>query len=128
MIPQKRKRNGKPRQYPEELKQRVLQTIIQEGIGASDAAIRFGISRESTVRNWINSYNKNLLTLPPESETTAELKELSKSELEQKVKELEKLLKYEKMKTEVLDTMIDIAEEELKISIRKKSDTKQSKN
>ncbi len=55
------------------------------------------------------------------------MQELSKEELEKKVKDLEKQLSYEKMKSEVLDTMINIAEKELKISIRKKSNTKQSK-
>ena len=127
MIPKKRKRTGKPRKYPEDFKQKVLEVIITEGIGASEAALRFGIASESTIRNWINKYNQNLLSLPMESEISVKLNSLSKKELEQRVKELEKLLSHEQMKTEVLDTMIDIAEKELKISIRKKSVTKQSK-
>jgi hypothetical protein len=45
--------------------------------------------------------------------------------LENKVKELEKLLDYERLRTTALNTMIDIAERELKISIRKKSGAKQ---
>ncbi len=67
-----------------------------------------------------------MLSLSPEPEICPELKALSKKELEQKVKELEKLLKHEKMKSYVLDTLIDVAEENLIISIRKKFDTKQS--
>ncbi len=46
-------------------------------------------------------------------------------ELEQKLKALEKDLAYEKLCTKALNTMIDIAEKELKISIRKKSGAKQ---
>jgi transposase len=45
--------------------------------------------------------------------------------LQAKVKELEKALEYEKMRTLALDTMINVAERDLKISIRKKSGTKQ---
>ena len=55
------------------------------------------------------------------------MQELSKEDLEKKAKDLEKQLSYEKMKSEAFDTMIKIAEKELKISIRKKSDTKQFK-
>lgn len=128
MIERKRKRNGIPRKYSEEFKRKVLDVILTERIGSSEAALRFGVSAESTIRNWINKYNQNLLSLSPEPVKTKELKELSKAELEQKIKELEKLLAYEKMKTEVLDTMIDIAEEDLEIAIRKKSVTKQSRS
>jgi len=40
---------------------------------------------------------------------------------------LQKQLSNSELKTEALETMIDIAEEELNISIRKKSGSKQSK-
>ena len=88
---------------------------------------RFGVKNESTVRNWITKYNQNLLSLPEKQNNTSDMQELSKEDLEKKVKDLEKQLSYEKMKSEAFDTMIKIAERELKISIRKKSDTKQFK-
>jgi ribosomal protein L29 len=68
-----------------------------------------------------------LLSLPEKQVNTPDMQELSKEELEKKVKDLEKQLSYEKMKSEAFDTMINIAERELKISIRKKLNTKQSK-
>ncbi len=46
-------------------------------------------------------------------------------QLEQRIKELEKQLEYAKMKDVALNTLIDVAEKELKISIRKKSGSKQ---
>ena len=46
--------------------------------------------------------------------------------LEAKIKELEKALEYEKLRSLALDTMIDVAEQNLKISIRKKPGAKQS--
>jgi hypothetical protein len=41
-------------------------------------------------------------------------------ELEAKIRELEKSLAYERLRTIALDTMIDVAERDLKITIRKK--------
>jgi transposase-like protein len=48
-------------------------------------------------------------------------------QLKRKIRELEKALETANLKSYALSTMIDIAEKELKISIRKKSNTKQSK-
>jgi hypothetical protein len=45
-------------------------------------------------------------------------------ELEAKVQKLEQQLEYEHLRTLALDTMIDIAERDLKIPIRKKSGAK----
>ena len=45
--------------------------------------------------------------------------------LEKHIKQIEKQLEAAQMKATVLDMMIDIAESKLKISIRKKSGTKQ---
>jgi transposase len=45
--------------------------------------------------------------------------------LEKRVKELEKQLELARMKIVALDTMIDIAEQDYKLEIRKKSGPKQ---
>ena len=105
-----------------------MQAIIEEGLRPTEIVRRFGVKNESTVRNWINKYNQNLLSLPEKPDNNSDMLELNKEDLEKKVKDLEKQLSYEKMKSEAYDTMIKIAERELKISIRKKSDTKQFKN
>ena len=56
MIKNVRKWAGSPRTYSDELKEKVLMTIIEEGIGATEGKIRFGIKNESAIRNWINKY------------------------------------------------------------------------
>ena len=127
MIKKVRKRTGSPRTYSEEFKQKILRAIIEDGLMPTEIVRRFGVKNESTVRNWINKYNQNLLSLPEKQVNTSDMQELSKEELEKKVKDLEKQLFYEKMKSEAFDTMINIAERELKISIRKKLNSKQSK-
>lgn len=52
------------------------------------------------------------------------LNDESKEKLLSRIKELEKMLEMEKLRTEGYELMIDIAERELKIPIRKKSNTK----
>jgi len=46
-------------------------------------------------------------------------------ELSARIKELEKALEYEKLKSLAYNTMIDIAEKEFNIPIRKKPGTRQ---
>ena len=54
------------------------------------------------------------------------LKGLTEEQLRKKVLELEKSLEYEKLRTEALDMMIDIAEKQEGVCIRKKSGAKRS--
>ena len=50
--------------------------------------------------------------------------QLSPQELEKKVEELQKLLEDSQLKNQMYQRMIDLAEEELKINIQKKFDTR----
>jgi transposase len=50
----------------------------------------------------------------------------SPSTLQARIEELEIQLKHAELKSEMLETMIDLAEEEFKLDIRKKSGTNQS--
>jgi transposase len=52
---------------------------------------------------------------------------IEENQLNNKIKKLEKELEEANLRSYALSTMIDVAEKELKINIRKKSDTKQSK-
>jgi len=73
------------------------------------------------LRKWIKQYSSDiLLTLPVMTE-----KERQKLDAAHKrLKQLEKQLEDAQMKNIALETMIDIAEEQLKIVIRKKSGPK----
>src|SRR5688572_13781303 len=77
---------------------------------------------EALIRNWIRDYSSDLdFTFPVMTE-----KEKAKLEAAHKrLKELEKQLEDAQMKNIALETMIDLAEDQLKISIRKKSGPKQ---
>jgi len=77
---------------------------------------------ESLVRSWLYRYSSPvLLTLPVMTE-----KERQQSQaLEKRLKALEKQLELAQMKNIALETMIDVAEEQLKTPIRKKFGPKQ---
>ena len=76
----------------------------------------------SLIRGWMKKYSSDIdFTLPVMTE-----KEKAKLDAAHKrLKELEKQLEHAQMKNIALETMIDIAEEQLKIVIRKKSGPKQ---
>lgn len=106
----------------------LVREIVSGRITQKEALSRFdfGYKNEDTARrmltDWIKQYNPSIpVTLPVMSE-----KERQKLEaLQKQVKELEKQLENAQMKNVALETMIDVAEEQLKIKIRKKSGPKQ---
>ena len=69
-------------------------------------------------------YNTSSMNSSPNQSTSAEQ---SLKELEQKVAALEKQLRWEQLRSEALNTMIDIAEKDLNVSIRKKPGAQSSK-
>ena len=79
-------------------------------------------SGEVSIRQEISTF-KSVTNIEPEMKNP----KLSPDQMEQRILELEAHLKQEQMRSTVLDKMIDLAEEDLKISIRKKSGAKQSK-
>ena len=85
-----------------------------------------GISDMYTINNWINAYRKQvekgLITLPSMKK---ELKD-DPDAIKKRNKELEKALKEGNLMILSLNTMIDHAEKNLNIAIRKKRSTKQS--
>jgi translation initiation factor 2B subunit (eIF-2B alpha/beta/delta family) len=89
---------------------------------AKERLMEFYKDPSSLLHTWRKKYASDIvLTLPIMTE-----KEKQKVEaLREQLKKAEKQLEDAQMKNIALETMIDIAEEQLKISIRKKSGPKQ---
>jgi hypothetical protein len=103
----------------------VVREIVSGRMSQKEAIERFQLNQKSgysLLDGWIKRYHPSIaVTLPVMSE-----KERQKLEaLQKQVKELEKQLENAQMKNVALETMIDVAEEQLKIKIRKKSGPKQ---
>jgi transposase-like protein len=118
----------KVKHFTDEFKLQVVQEYIDTDLSQVELQKKYGIKGNASILNWMRKFglegpNENLIeirqVMSKETEKTSH-----ERELESKVKELEKLLEYEKLRTTALNTMIDIAERELKISIRKKSGAK----
>ncbi len=90
----------------------------------SEAKKRFSLPSHFTklYKNWQKKYSDEIhLSL-----STMDSKDrVNNEKLEQRIKELEKQLEKSQMKNVALNTLIDIAENELKINFRKKLGAKQ---
>lgn len=74
------------------------------------------------VRDWCERYKPEIsLTLP----VMTEAEQLKQEALQRQIKQLKKELEEAQMKNIALETLIDVAEEQLKIPIRKKAGVKQ---
>jgi len=77
---------------------------------------------DALLRDWIKRYAPQIdVSLPVMTEKERQKQEL----LLKRVKQLEKQLEDAQMKNIALETLIDVAEEQLKITIRKKAGAKQ---
>lgn len=111
--------------FSDELKLKVVQEYLQTDQSRQQIMQKYNIRGGGCISNWMRKFG---LSYPTEEQIKVNnqvSKESRKTpqerELEQKLKTLEQELEHEKLRTKALNTLKDIAEEELKISIRKKS-------
>ena len=115
--------------YSDDFKYQVVQEYLNSDFSQQELLDKYSIKGHGSITKWMRKFG--LLDEPIKRQnhhtTMRETSKKSPQELalEAKVKGLEKALEYEKLRSFALDTMIDIAEDKLKISIRKKSGTKQ---
>jgi len=116
--------------YSLSLKLQIVQEIEQGLLTTTGALDRYGIQAASTVRNWLRKFGNfdYQYTIAQGMSKTPEQRIL---ELEQQVKLLEKqknraeyLAERADKKAILFDMMIDIAEKEFNIPIRKKQEPK----
>jgi len=122
-----------------DIKQQAITEYLTKGTTFRDLAAKYGVSR-TTINKWVQihqgihniaatanqqKYYLTGMNSKPENISSADFKK--QKELEQKIALLEKQLAWEKLRADALDTMINIAEKQLDISIRKKSGSQQSK-
>jgi len=110
-----------------EVEVRKIAKEIQEGqISIRGACFRYGMSR-NTLKKWLMRISVSSLEEDLSRQIFSEMKEEKQvAALERKVKELTKALQTAQLKIDGLETMIRVAEQELRIKIRKKSGAKRS--
>ncbi|MBI3221288.1 MAG: hypothetical protein HYZ44_17390 [Bacteroidetes bacterium] len=122
-----------------ELKNQIIQEYLNTGCGYRKLQAKYGISR-TTICNWVQvyqgvhnlhptnlqqkHYSNPMAKKAKEDQAATSEKE---AELLKKIATLEKQLAHQELRAEVLDTLINVAEKQLNISIRKKPGTQQSR-
>src|SRR6185295_20178396 len=113
-----------------DLKNKIIQEYLSKGCGFRELAVKYGISR-TTICKWV-AIHQGIHNLPPTEKqvkySTSSMNsspkkdniatDASTKELQQKIALLEKQLQFEKLRADTLDTMINVAEQQLNISIR----------
>lgn len=120
-----------------DIKQQCITEYLTQGVGYRKLAAKYGVSR-TTINKWVmihqGIHNLPLSEKQVKYNTSSMNSSKSKPSLEQlqnmeamqaKIALLEKQLQWEKLRADALDTMINIAEKQLDISIRKKSGNQQ---
>lgn len=112
-------------EFPEELKEKVIGLVLYHKQSAKEVARKYDLPNVHIIANWIKIYKKKLekgaIILPPMEKP----KRKDTKALKLRIKQLEKSLTKANVLIYGLNSMIDYAEKELKVPLRKKPGTKQ---
>ena len=128
-----------PQLYSEAFKRGVVEEYLRTGAPKLHIQKKYGIPFMSAIHTWMKRYGykdihgkvvyfevaNQIDPIEVGSKSTGKASHQPKqTDLEKRIKELERQLEDEKLRSEAYRLMIDIAEKELKIPIRKKPNTK----
>jgi transposase len=120
---------AKVNQYTDEFKLQVVQEYLNTDLSQRDLMKKYNFGGTNNITKWMRKFD---LQAPSEQQKELQRtmekqheKTTYEQELEDKVKKLEQQLEFEQFRTLALNTLIDVAERDLKISIRKKAGAKQ---
>lgn len=120
--------------YTLSFKLQLVQEIERGELSLSEAKLKYGIQGDSTIRKWLQKYgnfdweNKNRQPMGRTPEQKLLEQEAKIRLLEKQVKQLQEEKHFAEQKAVIFDMMINIAEKECKIDIRKNLETAQSKS
>ena len=115
--------------YTDDFKLKVVQDYLKTDASVSEIQEKYGIKSRSCIPAWVRKFGLNKPTMR-EIEFQDVMKKqsgktLREQELELEIRQMKKELEKERLRTLALNTMIDIAERDLKIKVRKNSGAKQ---
>jgi transposase-like protein len=121
--------------YSLEFKRTVIEEYLRTGDSKLSLQKKFDIKIKSGINRWMRQLGYEDIHQKPGYLTTTIIPPLatkkpltnepgSNHELEKRIKELERLLEDEQLRSEAYERIIDIAEKEFHIPIRKKPNTK----
>jgi transposase-like protein len=106
--------------YTQAFKEKIVLEVVYQGKPIQRAVEEYDLPSTYTLQMWIRQFQKQLengmIVLPPMTEQQKEYLKAS----EQRIKELEKALEYANVVIFSLNHLIDFAEKELQVPIRKR--------
>ena len=113
--------------FSEEQKERMVNLVLYQGWSARDVAKKFHLPNVHMLTNWVSIQKKKLESGAVPLPKMQPRKRKNTKELRQQIKQLEKSLEKANAMIYGLSAMIDYAEQELKVPLRKKHGTRQSR-
>jgi len=118
--------------YDESFRRRVISEFLEGGIAKRELNRKYGILRHSAITDWMRQYGYSHDNPLPKKfkfdslplDISMPTSEKSKEELQKEIRDLKRKLEDEQLRSEAYRRIIQKAEEELKISIKKKPGTK----
>jgi transposase len=124
---------ARPVYHSDDFKRKIIEEYLSSGLSKSQIQLKYGLKRHSTIHAWMKALGysdtaekviKLESTNHPALAKQSTLKSASILELETKIRLLEKQLEDERLRSEMYNRMIDMAEKTYKIPVRKNSNTK----
>ncbi len=119
----------KVKKLPEELQLKIVEDYLTSSLSLKELGLKYGISCDGNIYNWMRKFG---ITKPNDKQIklhNAMSKEKDKTpqerSLEEENKKLKQELEREKLRSLALNKLIEVAERDLKIDIRKKRGAKQ---
>ena len=113
----------------DDLQYQIVQEYLTTEITYDELKVKYNFGGNDNIRNWMTKFGISKQNVDQIKQDRVMASTSSKSsrelELEQKIHILEDELNKEKLKTAALTTLIDIAERDLQIDIKKKRGAKQ---
>ena len=113
-------------QYSEQFKETAVFRIVFGGEEPNQVMADLDIHNSYTLRNWASLYQRKVQTGLFVSPAMTRTQKRDLQALQQRNAELEQTVQQANLLILALHTMIEVAEQELKLPIRKKSGTKRS--
>ena len=114
---------------PDDLQYQIVQEYLTTEITYDELKVKYNFGGNDNIRNWMTKFGiskQNVEQIKLDRVMSSTNSNNSRElELELKIRLLEDELNKEKLKTAILSTLIDIAERDLKIDIKKKRGAKQ---
>jgi transposase-like protein len=116
--------------YDDAFRLKVVSDYYASGLSKSETARKHGLPDHTSLCSWLKRFplSSELVSLPKELKLELMAKNVpatTEEELKKRIKELEKALSYANLRAHALDVLIDVAEKNEGVQIRKKAGTKQ---